>query len=199
MGHCRSIPRVSHEPDHAGLIASARAGDQDAWDGIVQRHSARVWAVARAYGLSKADADDVYQLTWYRLLTHLDSVRDPEKLGAWLATTARHESLRLLGRGGRQVPSGDATDLDAPDLTAATPDAALLRDERRAAVWTAIATLPGHCQRLLRFLMVDPEPSYSEITAALGMPQGSIGPTRRRCLDHLRRRLSGISDDEAGL
>lgn len=173
------------------LFLRARDGDSNAWHELVERLQGRVWAVARAHRLSQADAQDVCQVTWYRLVTHLKTIREPERVGAWLASTARHESLRLLKRSGKQVPTGDAFEFEGPDRFAPSPDARLLATERQRAVWDAVATLPDHCQRLLRLLMTDPPFTYDEITELLGRPQGSIGPTRRRCLEKLREQLSG--------
>ena len=178
------------------LVLRARGGDSRAWELLVDRLGPRVFAVARAHRLSWADANDVYQVTWYRLLTHIDSIREPERVGAWLASTARHESVRLLKRIGRQVPSGDDEDFEASDPLTPPPDARLLATERQIALWDALGTLPPHCQRLLRLFMADPPPTYEEVTVALDMPQGSIGPTRRRCLEKLRGKLSGITDGE---
>lgn len=171
------------------LVARARAGESSAWDALVARHGGRVWAVARAHRLSAADAEDVSQVTWLRLVTHLGTLRDPERVGAWLATTARHECLRIIARGGRQVPVGDDEELEPADAERPGPDAALLRSERDAALWAALAQLSPSCQQLLRLLMADPEPTYLEVSAALGMPVGSIGPTRGRCLNQLRGKL----------
>jgi RNA polymerase sigma factor (sigma-70 family) len=158
---------------------------------MVDRLGNRVWAVARAYRLGKADAEDVFQVTWMRLMTHLDAIREPDRVGAWLASTARHESLRVLRRSGRQLPTGDDADFDTPDPLAPSAEAALIASERQAAVWKALEEVPPHCQRLLRLLMAEPPPTYEEVSEALDMPIGSIGPTRRRCLEHLRRRLGG--------
>ena len=132
-------------------------------------------------------------MTWLRLVTHLDTIRDPDRVGAWLATTARHECLRVLRKAGRSVPVGDEDELEAPDASSPAVETGLLTAERDASLWEALATLSDKCQRLLRVLMADPEPSYEEVSAALGMPMGSIGPTRGRCLENLRRRLSGIT------
>jgi RNA polymerase sigma factor (sigma-70 family) len=154
-----------------------------------------VHAVGRAHGLSWADAQDVYQVTWLRLLTHLQTIREPEKIGAWLTSTARHESWRVLRRLGRQVPVGSDAELEASDPLAPPPEARLVGNERQMAVWAALATLSAACQRLLRLMMTDPPPSYEEVSAALNMPIGSIGPTRRRCLEKLRAELGGINDD----
>lgn len=175
--------------DDASLVAAAREGDSRAWDELVRRFAPRVWAVARALGLSEADAADVSQLTWYRAVQNLRRIREPAKVGAWLATTARHEAFRTLRRNGRQVPVGDDAVLDLTDEGAgplAAIDAGLLRTERHREVWAAVGALPAHCQRLLRILVVEPRPSYLEVSEALGMPVGSIGPTQQRCLQRLR-------------
>lgn len=180
------------EAGDAELVESASKGDQSAWDSLVGRHGSRVWAVARAHRLNAADAEDVFQVTFLRLVTHIDTIRDPSRVGAWLATTARHECLRILRRSGRAVPSGDDEILDGPDPLTVPVESSLLADERQATVRDALGRLSGPCQRLLRVLMADPEPTYEEVGRALGMPIGSIGPTRGRCLKHLRRELGGI-------
>jgi len=182
----------------AALVESARAGESQAWDDLVARFGGRVWAVCRAYNLSRADADDVFQVVWMRLVNSLDSIREPDRLGAWLATTTRHEALRVLRKAGRQIPVGDDAGLDRPDESAPGPDARLLRTEREAALWAALEELSPDCQRLLRVMLADPPPSYQEVSLALGMPVGSIGPTRGRCLNHLRSKLRGINGGVAG-
>lgn len=184
--------------DDAELVRRARSGDASAWDKLVERLGSRVWAVARAQGLSRADADDVFQVTWMRLVTHLDAIREPERVGAWLAVTARHESFRVLRRNGRQIPTADDDVFDDTPCLDQPVDAGVLASERQHAVWEAVATLPAHCQRLLRLLMADPPFTYEEITDLLDIRPGSIGPTRGRCLDKLRRRLAGPEDENQG-
>lgn len=176
----------------AELLARAAKGDQGAWDALLAHHGSRVWAVARAHRLSTADAEDVYQVTFMRLVTHIETIREPSRVGAWLATTARNECLRVLRRAGRAIPVGDDDVLDAADPLLAPLDASLLRSERDTALFVALGRLPERCQRLLRVLLADPEPSYEEVGRALDMPIGSIGPTRGRCLKQLRRELDGI-------
>ncbi len=174
------------------LIDAANAGDQVAWDAIVDRFNGLVWSTTRAHRLSAADAADVVQTTWLRLVEHLDRIRDPERLGAWLATTARHESLRLIRLHGRELPTDDADALDSPGDDGV--DHALLTAERDTALARALSTIGERCRALLRMLSAPEPPSYEEIGAALGMPIGAIGPTRARCLDKLRRSpaLAGI-------
>ncbi len=190
-----SIGGVPGDESDATLVARAREGDAAAWEALVKRLANRVWAVIRAHRLSAADAEDVFQLTWMQLLTHLDDIRHPDLVGAWLASTARHESLRVLRLSGRQVPSSGEYELDVADPLAPPPESQLVASERQAAVWAALPTLSPQCQRLLRTLMAEPPPTYEEISQALDMPIGSIGPTRGRCLEHLRRRLQGGSTD----
>ena len=180
------------QADDEDLVEAARKGDQGAWDAIVARYGSRVWAVARGHRLNSADAEDVFQLTFLRLVTHIETIREPSRIGAWLATTARHECLRILRRAGRTVPSGDDEVMDAADPLLPAVESGLLTSERHAELHTALSRLSEPCQRLLRVLMADPEPSYEEVSRALDMPIGSIGPTRGRCLKQLRRALGGI-------
>jgi RNA polymerase sigma factor (sigma-70 family) len=148
-----------------------------------------IWAIANAHRLRDADAADVSQATWLALLEHLGDVKDPSRLGAWLATTARRECLRILRERERRVLYGD----DYPEHESPDPSPAdmLLLSERDAALWCSFAGLRPSDQALLRLLMADPRPSYEEISAALDMPIGSIGPTRQRALARLREQLDG--------
>jgi RNA polymerase sigma factor (sigma-70 family) len=181
--------------DLAELVHAAARGDQSAWNEIVARFQGLVWATARAHRLSEADAADVAQTTWLRLVEHLDRIRDPERLGAWLATTARHESLRHIRLHGRELPTEDADVFEAPSDDA--PELALLTQERDTALWRAFARLGAQCQALLRLLVSQDEPSYEEIGAALDMPIGAIGPTRMRCLEKLRT-VVGFDTSQGG-
>lgn len=173
-------------------VLAAASGDSRAWDRLVERFSGLVWAVARAHRLSDADAADVSQTTWLRLAEHVHRLREPERVGGWLATTARNEALRTVRRSSRLVPVEDDFDLlvgrDDHEV-----DRRLLDCERDAALWDAFRALGPPCQRLLRTLMADPAPSYAEVSAALGMPVGSIGPRRARCLEHLRSTTEGTA------
>jgi RNA polymerase sigma factor (sigma-70 family) len=171
--------------DVSALVRAAAGGDQQAWSTLVERYSKLVWAIARNHRLGADDAGEVSQTTWLRLAEHIDRLHDPAKVGGWLATTARHESLRLLRTAGRQIPMGD--DMPEPRSTVPPIDEQLLRNERDSMLWRAFSRLPARDQALLRLLISDPMPSYDEIGAAMGMPVGSVGPTRARCLERLRR------------
>jgi RNA polymerase sigma factor (sigma-70 family) len=181
----------------SALVAAAATGDQEAWNALVGRFNGLVWSVARSHRLSPTDAGDVVQTTWLRLVEHLHRLDDPERVGAWLATTARHESIKALRRAARQMPTAPE-EIPAAAIDVGM-DAGLLASERDAALWRAFAGLDSDCQALLRMLVADPTPSYQEISEALDRPIGSIGPTRARCLEKLRlRAVAGGLSREAG-
>jgi RNA polymerase sigma factor (sigma-70 family) len=176
--------------DTRGLVAAAADGDQRAWNALVDRHARLVWAIARAHRLSAADAADISQMTWMRLVENLGRLRDPESIRGWIATTARRECLRVISERSRveyrdELPEPDPR--DCPDL-----DAGLLAAERDRTLWTAIGRLSERDQALLRLLSADPAPSYEVISELLEMPIGSIGPTRARCLERLRREIEAL-------
>ena len=183
-----TLTRPSHhdptDHDIARIVRAAAGGDDGAWNELVDRYGGLVWAVARGHRLSATDAADVSQCTWLRLVEHLGTLKNPAAVGAWLATTARRECLRVIECSRQQIPYGD--DLPEPLHDDPAIDEELLRDERDALLWQAVSRLRGEDQALLRLLAADPPASYNEITAALGMPIGSIGPTRARCLERLR-------------
>jgi RNA polymerase sigma factor (sigma-70 family) len=170
--------------DVARLLARAADGDQVAWSALVTEFSRVVSAAARAYRLNDADAADVVQNTWLRLLQSLDQINDPTSLGAWLTTTARRESIDVLRRAARVVPCGD----DLPDPPGDTPHhaARLISEQNAAALRVALKHLNPRDGALLRMLAAEPTPSYREVSAALGIAVGSIGPTRARALTRLR-------------
>lgn len=182
------LARRAGDATAGALVRAAAEGDQVAWGALVERFSGLVWAVARAHRLSKADAADVSQTTWMRLVEHLGDIRQPERVGAWLSATARHECLRVIRKSGRAVP----TELDDDHLADTGVEVELELDARldaaqyHQALWVALERLPERGRALLRVLMADPAPSYAEAAAALGMPIGSLGPTRARCLERLR-------------
>jgi len=175
-------------PPLAELIDRAGRGDQQAWRDLVNRYANLVWSVARSYRLEHADAADVCQTTWLRLAEHLDSLREPSRLPGWLATTARRESLRVIAGRRREAP-GALPDEPDPDPSAG-PETLVLIEDRDSRLWVAFGALSERCQQLLRILSSAPELSYVEVGVALGIPVGSIGPTRGRCLESLRRRLT---------
>ncbi len=178
-------------------LLAANAGRGETPECVLQRLTVRIRAVARAHRLGAHDVEDVVQLTWLRLLEHAEAVREPAALPAWLHTTARHESLRVLRESARVQPVADETlgDREAgPGL-----DHRVERQERRSALIHAIAGLSGRQRALMLALLADPAPSYERFARTLAMPIGSIGPTRARCMERLRRdhRLAGVAGDDA--
>jgi RNA polymerase sigma factor (sigma-70 family) len=173
--------------DTGRLLAAAAAGDQTSWDELVGRHNGMLWGIARGYRLGAADSGDAVQSTWLRLVENLHRIENPERLPGWLATTARRECLRILRRGGRERPAESIDEFDDLPDGGDPLDAGLLADERDAALWRALSAISARCQQLLRVLMATPPPAYAAVSAALDMPIGSIGPSRQRCLDQLRR------------
>lgn len=173
--------------DISQLVRRAALGDRSAWEHLVDQYSRLIWAMTRDFKLPESDAADVVQVTWLRLLEHIHRIEHPERIGSWLATTARHECLRHVAARSRIMLVRD----DEATLDGAVPhqpeiDERLLADERAQAVRDALARLPSRWQKLLELLMADPPTSYVEISSQLGLPVGSIGPTRRRCLERLR-------------
>lgn len=175
------------------LVEQAATGDQKAWNDLVDRYGNLVWSVVRGFRLDPASAADVSQTTWLRLVENLDRIRDPERLAGWLATTARHEALRLLRRTQRELPTVDLDVMSDPAFV--DPAAELIENERAAEVVAAYQTLSHDCQQLLRLLTADPPLEYAEIAELIDRPVGSIGPTRARCLQRLRRSLESVHLD----
>jgi RNA polymerase sigma factor (sigma-70 family) len=180
--------------DAAVLVRAAADGDESAWAELVERYSGLVWSVARAHRLATADAEEVFQTTWLRLTEHVARLKEPERVAAWLATTARNESLKAIRAAKRSAPTDDLDALDHGDD--ATPERHLLESEAaaddarlRGRLWSAFQQLPDRCRDLLRVLIATPPLSYAEISATFGIAIGSIGPTRGRCLRQLRELL----------
>jgi RNA polymerase sigma factor (sigma-70 family) len=182
------------------LVPAAREGDQHAWDAIVDRFLPLVSAIVRRHRLSEADGDDVSQTVWLRLVEHLGDLREADALPGWIRTTTRNECLRRLAARGRVRPVDPQDDrgLDAVELDVA--DEELLAAERRQLLREALAELPAARRELLVLLLTDPPVGYEEISRLLGMPVGSIGPTRARALEQLRRTraLQGLGPDLVG-
>jgi RNA polymerase sigma factor (sigma-70 family) len=170
------------------LVARARSGDRQAWDALIERYAPLIWSICRRHRLGRADADDVGQSVWLRLLDQLDRVREPAALPGWLSTTTRRECLRVLSAAQGPHATIYALDVESlPDQRAGTADQELLAAERQAALRAAFTQLPPNGQQLLALLTADPPTPYADISAQLGIPVGSIGPTRSRYLDKIRR------------
>jgi RNA polymerase sigma factor (sigma-70 family) len=171
------------------LVRAAMAGEETAWDALTARFRPAMLRVARAHGLGTHEAEDVVQESLLSLFRSIDRVRDPAAIGAWLTTTARRESLRLLGSARRLRPTDEelGADVAAPEETSDP----LADEARHAALERALGELPERHRRLMQSLFDEQEPSYDEISRLLGIPKGSIGPIRGRCLARLRVSLAG--------
>lgn len=180
----RSPTGEREQPRFEDLVPRAIDGDHAAWESIVARLQRVVWHAIAGFDLSAADRQDAFAATFFRLSERLATVQQPQKLPGWVATTARNEVLTLL-RARRRLTPTDPADMALP-ASPATSDDSLLDDELHRAVHSGFAALPPRCQELLRLATLDPPLSYAEIGQLLGMPHGSIGPTRQRCLDQLR-------------
>jgi RNA polymerase sigma factor (sigma-70 family) len=178
-------PHVSAH-DLERLVAAAAAGDQPSWDALVERFEPALIRMARSHGLSRHEAEDAVQETWMRLLRRIETVREPRALSGWLRTTVRHESLRVRERVQRESPTADELWADVADTTSVEAQVGLDAAECGVAVARALDALPARHRKLMRALFTETEPSYEEIASRLGIPVGSIGPIRRRCLARLR-------------
>jgi RNA polymerase sigma factor (sigma-70 family) len=178
---------VRDDPVVIDLVTRARNGDEQAWVTLVERYAPLIWSICCRHQLGAA-AEDIGQIVWLQLVDQLGRIRDPAALPGWLVTTTRRECLRVLGAARGPRAAGDVMDAEAvPDERAGTVEEELLVAERRGALLEAFRDLPPGGQRLILLLIEDPPVPYAEISARLGIPIGSIGPTRRRCLDKLRR------------
>src|SRR5882757_3399375 len=175
------------DPIVIALVVRATEGEQTAWDEIVERFSPLVWSICRRFRLSDADAHDVGQNVWLRLVEYLPSLREPAALPGWLATTTRRECIRVQRVSWQNDKQLTEPEFDLPgDEETTQVDRWIIAQERDSALRTAFAELGQRCQDLLALLMRDPPLSYASISADLTIPVGSIGPSRARCLAQLR-------------
>jgi len=172
---------------HEELLARAAAGEESAWRDLVARYQALVHSVIHAHRIHGADGEDLFQETFLRLHRHAHRIQDPRALTRWIMVTTRHLCLDHLSRRWRET-----TEAHPPDLPDPRPDleVALERLERAQEVREALATLSARCQALLQALYYEQEePDYRRVAEQLGMPLGSVGPTRGRCLERLLEAL----------
>ncbi len=186
-----TIPAAIQSGDPlADVIEAAVAGNQRAWATLYGRFAPLVSTICRRYRLAPSDVEDVSQVVWMRLVQNLGRLREPRALPGWIVSTAKHEALRVLEVRRRTEPADPMIDsrFDARQAAAggAEVDEHLHRREQRRAVHNGLRQLPPHHQELLMMLTADPQIPYQEISRRLGIPTGSIGPTRARCLRKLR-------------
>ncbi len=186
------------DPSVIDLVARAAKGDEGAWHEITDRYASLVLAICVRYQLSPEDSKDVFGTVWLSLVEQLGKLREPAALPGWLATTTRREALRVVKTSRRWEPFGAEPDdsMLAAEAEPALIEEEICRAERTVLLRAAVAELPEDLRRLMTLLFVDPPLSYAQISATLGIPQGSIGPMRGRGLDRLRRSplLTGLCD-----
>ncbi len=169
------------------LVARAAEGDDAAWAELVNRYAPLVVSICRQFRLQESDRDDVGQAVWLGLLGALSRLREPAALPGWLATTTRRECIRHLEAARRRQNHEQTTEFDFVDERLTPMEHGVVSEELNAALRVAFGQLKPHCQQLLVLLMQTPSLPYAEIAARLGIPVGSIGPQRARCLARLRR------------
>jgi RNA polymerase sigma factor (sigma-70 family) len=180
-----------HDPAAAALCTRAAAGDQGAWDDIVERYAPMVWSICTKFRLSDRDLQDVAQNVWLLLVEQLGKLPEPAALAGWLAATTRRECLRAAAAS--RIPEPPEP-LEPPDAVVTGEEVVMA--ERNAALRAALAELPASCQPLMDMLVSDPPYSYAAISTALGIPVESIDSRRTRCLERIResRALLGLAD-----
>jgi len=169
-----------------GIIRSGGQLREAAWSNMLGRYTPKMYAVARSFAIDEQTAEDLVQTAWLRFLERSGQLRDTSALGPWLCMIVRNEARRLVTRR-RTVPVSEGWDLRPADTQ--SPVAGLVASEQATALRSAFARLGRDCRQLLTLMMADPPLSYDEIAVAVNRPRGSLGPTRQRCLDHLRRLL----------
>ena len=170
-------------------FAAWRAGDPAALEGLVRALTPVLWHLARSYGLDRETAEDVVQTTWLALVRRADTLRDPQAVWRWATVTTRREAWRM-SRAGQRESVAEPETLDAAAPAVPGPEGVVLSGAIARALWRQVARLTERCRRLLRVIAFDERPDYAALSAELGMPVGSIGPTRGRCLEKLRGLLA---------
>ncbi len=191
-----SVKHFASFPD-SKLIEACLNGESEAWEALLVRYQRLIYSIPLRYGLPEHDANDVFQNVSLLLLEHLSSLRDRERLGAWLVITTRRECWRML-RQHREIPVvPESPSLDEQEPGESYSEDDFLALERQSIVRAAVEQLDPTCQQLLILLFyTDPRPSYSEIAQKLAIPEGSIGPTRARCLEKLMKILDKMGFSE---
>ena len=180
--------QIRDDPGVTDLVSRAKNGDNKAWDALVERYAPLIWSICNRHQLGGAEADDAGRSVWLQLVDHLDTISDPAALAGWLAATTRRECGRAERAAQAPGAAGPARYAQTiPDEQAGTGEHELLAAERNSALREAFLHLPLSCRRLITMLTEDPPAPYAQISAKLGIPVASIGPTRSRCLDELRR------------
>jgi RNA polymerase sigma factor (sigma-70 family) len=179
------------------LVIRARQGDSRAYDELVERHQRQVWAAVRGFRLNDADAHDAVQMTWLRLVENLDRLNEPSRLGAWLTTTAKRECLRLIRRRNREIGTPEEFFDAVVDERQPGPEQQVTQEAMAEVLWSLVGELPARAQELLKAVTSADRLAYADISQATGMAIGSIGPTRGRYLNRLRKLIEDSGLDAA--
>jgi RNA polymerase sigma factor (sigma-70 family) len=179
------------------LVLRAREGDSRAYEELVERHQRQVWAAVRGFRLSDADAHDAVQMTWLRLVENLGRLNEPSRLGAWLTTTAKRECLRLIRRRNREIGTPEEFFDAVVDERQPGPEQQITQEAMAEVLWEFVSELPDRAQDLLKAVTSADRPAYADISKATGMAVGSIGPTRGRYLNRLRKLIEDAGLDAA--
>ncbi|PLS83545.1 MAG: sigma-70 family RNA polymerase sigma factor [Chloroflexi bacterium] len=189
------------ELSDATLVLACRRGDAHAWEALVERYQRLICSIPRHSGLNEDEVADILQQVFTKLIEKLDDIEQPERIRAWLVTTARRETFEVLRRNRRAVAAHlqniqpDAEEIVNVPSDAPLPEEILVQLEAEHALRSSVAVLDERCRTLLTLLYYSREPlSYAEIAARLGVSEGSIGPMRGRCFEKLRRILSELEN-----
>jgi RNA polymerase sigma factor (sigma-70 family) len=186
------------QDNDAQLIQACREGNAQAWEKLIQRYQRLIYTIPRRAGLDENQAADVFQMVFSKLFENLNKIAQPERLQAWLVTTAKRESIRLANQGRRVVSltsyenddDDNVSPIDNIVDTNPLPDEVLERLQFQQRIWDGMDALDERCRNLLQWLYAeDDAPTYIEIATRLGISEGSIGPTRARCIEKLRKRV----------
>lgn len=178
------------------LLGNALAGDRDAWAGLVDEFQDLIWWVVRRHRVDEAEAADVVQTVWLQLLRYGHTIENPDRLAAWLTTTARREAWSRQNKRSRERP--DEVTLEQADPSQSLPEEQLLDDELKSEALMAFRTLGQPCRQLLQMTIADPPFAYAEIAAIMGRPLGWVGPTKGRCLAKLREKMAQSLSPQSG-
>jgi RNA polymerase sigma factor (sigma-70 family) len=183
------VPVTIDADDITELVHAAQNGDRGATEQIVARYASLVWSVVRSFRMRDADAHDAVQNTWLSMIEHVGALREPDRLPGWLATTARRQCLKILQTGGREATGVRPSVFDCIDERSPDPERYAIDRAMNALLWEQVEQLSPTGRRMLTVLTSGDGPSYADFARANGMPTGSVGPTRKRYLRKLRRRM----------
>jgi RNA polymerase sigma factor (sigma-70 family) len=173
------------------LLRACQGGDRTAWQTLLDRYERLVFSIPLNFGLARSDAEDIAQTTFATLLDSIDTIVDEDRLGAWLGTVARRQTWRLVEKRRREPPTND----DGLDRLA-TEDTVIAQAENLEWLHQGLSEMDDRCRELLsKLYFAEETPQYAEIAESLGIPVGSVGPTRARCLEKLRSILETLRDD----